>query len=56
MNEQPTLIAVVGPHAAGETTITIELGSRLGLPVFTKDAIKESLHNSLGWADIESSR
>ena len=56
MNEQSTLVAVFGPQAAGETIITIELGSRLGLPVFTKDVIKESLHNSLGWADIESSR
>ncbi|MFP6652476.1 MAG: hypothetical protein VCA17_09700 [Dehalococcoidia bacterium] len=40
MNEQPTLIVVPSPPAAGKTTIAIELGSRLGLPVFTKDAIK----------------
>ncbi|MDP6452901.1 MAG: AAA family ATPase [SAR202 cluster bacterium] len=56
MNRRPLLIVVSGPPAAGKTTIAIDIGTRLGIPVFSKDLIKESLHDSLGWSDLEQSR
>ena len=56
MIEQQVLIVVSGPPAAGKTTIALEIGSQLGMPVFSKDTIKESLHDSIGWTDLESSR
>ena len=54
--DRPILIIVSGPPAAGKTTIASEIGRRLGLPVFTKDTLKESLHDSFKWSDLESSR
>ncbi len=52
----PTLVVVSGPPATGKTTLARDIGQRLGLPVFTKDDLKESLYDSLGGDDLESSR
>lgn len=47
---------VSGPPGAGKTTLAHLLGPALGLPVITKDGIKESLFETLGWSDREWSR
>lgn len=56
MMRRPTLILVSGAPATGKTTIAKELSTRLRIPLFSKDAIKESLFESLGWIDREWSR
>ncbi len=51
-----TLLIVNGPPAAGKTTLAAKLGAALGWPVFAKDAIKESLFDTLGARDRAWSR
>jgi predicted kinase len=41
--QRPFLVIVSGPPAAGKTTVTHELAQRLGLPLLSRDAIKESV-------------
>ena len=48
-----TLIVVSGIPASGKTTLARSLGSALGLPVISKDVIKESLMDTLGTGDAE---
>jgi predicted kinase len=45
---EPLLVIVSGPPAAGKTSIAVPLAERLGLPLLAKDALKETLHDSLG--------
>jgi len=52
----PLLVIVDGPPASGKTTIANSLGARLGLPVFSKDVIKDALFNVLGTGDRAWSR
>ena len=47
----PCLILVSGPPAAGKTTLARRLGVDFGLPVVHKDAIKETLFDTLGVGD-----
>jgi predicted kinase len=54
--QPPTLIVVSGAPATGKTTIARELSEGLGVPMVSKDALKESLFNSLGHSDREWSR
>lgn len=42
-------ILVTGVPAAGKTTIAKAIGERLGLPVFSKDKIKELLFDEVGF-------
>jgi predicted kinase len=51
MAELPRLIVVTGPPGAGKTTIAAALQARLGLPLITKDALKETLGGALGIED-----
>lgn len=50
------LVLVNGPPGAGKTTLAPELAQRLGLPLFAKDAIKESLADNLTVTDADESR
>lgn len=45
------LIIVSGPPGAGKTTLASALSELLGLPLLTKDGLKEALFDSLGWND-----
>jgi predicted kinase len=47
---------VTGPPAAGKTTLASELGSRLVVPVLSKDLIKEALIGSLGVQTLAESQ
>jgi predicted kinase len=49
--QRPVLIAVGGWPGAGKTTLAYRLGERVGLPVFTKDDVKERLFDTIGVGD-----
>lgn len=53
---QPLVILVNGLPATGKTTLARRLASDLRLPLLAKDAIKETLFDTLGWSDREWSR
>jgi len=53
---RPALIIVTGHPGTGKTTLAHQLGETLGLPVFSKDEVKEVLFNALGWSDATWSR
>lgn len=46
-------IIVTGIPASGKSTLAKELGKRLDLPVFSKDAVKERLYDTLGFQSRE---
>ena len=52
----PVLIVVGGWPGAGKTTLACRLGERIGLPVFTKDDIKERLFDTVGVGDRDWSK
>ena len=47
----PLLIVVSGLPCGGKTTIGRAVARKFYLPFFSKDDIKESLFNNLGWSD-----
>jgi predicted kinase len=49
-------IIVAGPPAAGKTTLAGSLAPRLGIPLLSKDIIKETLFDSLGTGSLEWSQ
>jgi predicted kinase len=49
-------VLVSGPPGSGKSTLASGLASRLELPLFSKDTIKEALMDALGAPDIETSR
>lgn len=53
---QPLLIIISGPPCTGKTFLAKKIANQLRLPVITKDGIKESLFNDLGWSDRAWSR
>lgn len=53
---QPLLLIISGPPCAGKTTIGRWLAGKLRLPLFSRDAFKETLFDSLGWSDLEWSQ
>lgn len=53
----PTPVIIVTGHpATGKTTLAVHLAERLGLPLVSKDQIKEPLADVLGWSTPEWSR
>lgn len=56
---QRRLVVVSGAPGAGKTTLAVPLAERLGMPLFAKDILKETLHDVIGDTDTdrwESSR
>jgi predicted kinase len=49
-------VIVSGPPGSGKSTLAAQLASRLDLPLFSKDTIKEALMDALGVTDIATSR
>lgn len=52
----PLLVIVTGMPGSGKTTFARALAAACALPLFTKDDLKESLFDSLGWSDRAWSR
>jgi predicted kinase len=50
------LIIITGSPGAGKTILARRLARDLGLPLITKDGIKEMLFDTLGWQDREHSQ
>ena len=55
-NETPLWLIVTGPPAAGKTTLAKRIAQDLRLPLFEKDAIKDTLHEAMGFGDKDWSR
>jgi len=55
-NQQPLLVIVNGRPCTGKTTLASILSRDLRIPMFSKDAIKEKLGESLGAEDRSASR
>jgi predicted kinase len=51
-----TFVVVSGPAASGKTTLARAIAPELGLPLITKDTIKEALLGVLVVPDVETSR
>lgn len=54
--DMPLLIIVNGRPATGKTWLAERLSTDLGIPLFTKDEVKELLGDVVGAADRESAR
>ncbi len=52
----PLVIVVNGLPATGKTTLARRLADDFRLPLLAKDAIKETLFETLGWGDRAWSR
>jgi predicted kinase len=51
-----SFVIVSGPPGSGKSTLGVALAARLGLPLFSKDTIKEALMDALGVPDVDASR
>ncbi len=51
-----SFVILSGPPGSGKSTLATPLASKLGMPLFSKDTIKEALMDSLGVGDPEESR
>ena len=50
------LVLVTGPPAAGKSSVARPLADALGFPLLSKDAIKETLFDTVGTGDVAWSR
>jgi adenylate kinase family enzyme len=50
------VVVVTGPPGAGKSTLAEYLAQELCLPLISKDGIKETLFDTLGWHDREWSK
>jgi predicted kinase len=48
---RPLLVVVTGPPASGKSSLADDVAEGLGLPLLTKDGIKETLFDALGAGD-----
>ncbi|MYD35717.1 MAG: ATP-binding protein [Dehalococcoidia bacterium] len=55
-SEPPLWLIVTGPPAGGKTTLIRCMSRDLRIPTFEKDAIKDTLYQSLGFGDKDWSR
>ncbi|MEZ4622587.1 MAG: AAA family ATPase [Caldilineaceae bacterium] len=56
MSSQPTIILITGHPAAGKSTLARYLAAELRWPLICKDAIKETLCDTVGCGSDEDSR
>jgi predicted kinase len=54
--QRPPLVIVNGPPASGKSTLGKEIAAELGIPLLSKDAIKEEMYDSLGKIERKISR
>jgi len=52
----PLLVVISGKPATGKTTLGLRLATDLGLPLFSKDGVKETLFDAMGVGDRAWSR
>ena len=53
MSSPPLLVTITGPPGTSKTELGRRLARSLGLPLVSKDDIKDSLFDALGWRDRE---
>lgn len=51
-----TLYVISGPPGSGKSSVGAKLAPALGVPLISKDEIKEALFETVGWADRERSK
>lgn len=56
MVKKPLLIIVSGPSCSGKSTLAKKISEKYGIPVLSKDGIKEVIFDNLGWSDREWSK
>ncbi|MBX3051181.1 MAG: ATP-binding protein [Caldilineaceae bacterium] len=54
MTPRPAVLVITGAPAAGKTTLARRLSQSLSWPLISKDDIKETLFETLGWSDDEA--
>lgn len=52
----PLVVIISGPPCTGKSTLAVPLAAELGLPLISRDGLKEALFNRLGWRDRSWSR